>query len=151
MWEFKDCREAIKHEMWSYSKAQDEERSFKNRTLNRPKDGDSFADVEQPEEHGPVPEKDARRFASVVDYERESPKEEYELKEFGHGDVPVDEMGEEDSLIHRNNSTKQQKKGLFTKSKGDSSTSKAPSKTHVRKSEKTRLMNEEPDDSSSTV
>ena len=65
MWEFKECREAIKKTLWSFSRAQDSEKEYKQNTLRNPKraGGDIMADVDvETGDKQPAAERDERRF-----------------------------------------------------------------------------------------
>lgn len=138
MWEFKECREAIKKTLWSYNRAQEGEKEFKQNTLRNPKrgGGDILADVDAAEEDkSPAAERDERRYVSFEEKEQEDGETstqyfnesiskqrdqksspalprppEYEMKEFGFQDVPSDEADENDSLIRRSLRQKKQTK-----------------------------------------
>ncbi|XP_066915341.1 uncharacterized protein [Clytia hemisphaerica] len=124
MWEFKDCRESIKKLLWSHSKAEDGEKVFKQNTLKNPHKGDQFADVDQAEEREPIAERDERRYVSFeqpnddreLSFNDRPP--EYEMREFGHQDVPSDEADENDTLIRRSLEQKKKKTPSAGASKG---------------------------------
>ena len=70
MWEFKECRDAIKKTLWSYNRAQDGEREYKQNTLRNPKrDGDILADIDANiENKKPIFERDERRYLITGKY-----------------------------------------------------------------------------------
>lgn len=66
MWQFKECRELIKKEMWSYNKANDAEKTFRNETLRNPQhECDVYADMELEEKADFVADRDDRRYLTV--------------------------------------------------------------------------------------
>lgn len=144
MWEFKECREAIKAEQWSHGKAEDYEKEFKNRSAKqRNEKGDAIADVEDENAAVYVADRDSRRFVTIMEDEQKEPQsespptEEYELKDFGNGDISADEMdSENDSLIRRGSSKKETKKsGLLAFRKKEK-----PRKSKQSEAEQSRLV-----------
>ena len=107
MWEFKECREAIRQEMWSHSKAENVEKQH-NRTIRFPPAGDSYADIDRDEDEDDViSEYDSRRFFMIEEQKtRDGDLED----DFGYGGIPLEELDDENSLIHRKNNTKGKKK-----------------------------------------
>ena len=63
VWEFKECRDAIKKTLWSYNRAQDGEREYKQNTLRNPKrGGDIMVDIDaKTEDKQPMSTHDERR------------------------------------------------------------------------------------------
>lgn len=117
MWDFKECREAIKKSMWSLQRAQEGERIFKQTTLKNPKNqSDTIADVDSNDLDIPLAERDARRFVSFeqkVTSNGETSQQNFEMKDFGYQDVHSDEADESEALIRR--SYKQKKNNSNSK------------------------------------
>ena len=129
MWEYKEARDMIKNEYWSYSKAEDGERAYRNATLKQQKKPtDVYADMEA-ENLAVISSRDDRRFM-MVDEDAYSPRdmsrrdsrdsaiaaEAMEMHDFGHG---ADEgtPGESEPLVRRNTPQDKKKKSLFSRNK----------------------------------
>eukprot|EP00794_Sanderia_malayensis_P016932 gene16932-18639_t len=68
LWEFKEFQEPIKKELWSHSKAIEEEKAFKTATLKQPKKPkrDNLAEMEENQTDIPL-RRDSRRFVMIED------------------------------------------------------------------------------------
>lgn len=151
MWEFKDCRDAIKERPWSHSKAEDNEKAFKNASLKKSKSNtDAYAQMDRAEDVV-IASRDSRRYVDVeaeddnenIDQSRveKPPLEEYEMSNIGHGDVAHDETQDDEPLVRKNSSQKKKKNNWFKKDNTEES--KKGSKN--KQDEKAKLVKGEED------
>lgn len=151
MWEFKDCRDAIKERPWSHSKAEDNEKAFKNASLKKSKSNtDAYAQMDRAEDVV-IASRDSRRYVDVeaeddnenIDQSRveKPPLEEYEMSNIGHGDVAHDETQDDEPLVRKNSSQKKKKNNWFKKDNTEESKKESKNK----QDEKAKLVKGEED------
>ena len=68
VWHFKQFQDPIKKELWSHSKATEEEKAYKTATLKQPPKAkrDNYAEMEEKQTDIPL-RRDARRFVMIED------------------------------------------------------------------------------------
>nr|XP_047125279.1 uncharacterized protein LOC105849224 isoform X2 [Hydra vulgaris] len=113
MWDFKDCRESIKQQPWSHSKAEEAEKNYKNLAKDMDdKDRDVYAEMES--QDSVKLESDPRRYLISVDNNYSSVENESlyngsqnsNKQPIGYGDVPFNEVGMQKPLLHSKISSK---------------------------------------------
>ncbi|XP_065653552.1 uncharacterized protein LOC136071883 isoform X2 [Hydra vulgaris] len=113
MWDFKDCRELIKQQPWSHSKAEEAEENYKNLANDMDdKDRDVYAEMES--QDSVKLESDPRRYLISVDNNFSSLENESlyngsqnsNKQPIGYGDVPFNEVGTQKPLLHSKISSK---------------------------------------------
>ena len=124
MWDFKDCRESIKQQPWSYSKAEEAEKNFKNQIFDTEVEGkDVFAEMEV--QDGVKLNSDPRRYLIYADNTQpginntplQKGLKDSTVQQVGYGDVPYSEVGEQKPLLHSKMSTKKWYKRAAKKEK----------------------------------
>ena len=136
VWHYKQFQEAIKKELWSHSKASDEEKAYKTATLKQPKKPkrDTFAEMEEKQQDIPL-RRDSRRFVMVEENEADDdgyqpislsgkaerdekpPTEEYEMK----SRPPAYSASEDEPLMPGTDSKKSKAKKEKKPKKGSAS------------------------------
>ena len=129
VWDHNQFQETFKNELWSHSRAVEEEKSYKTETLKQPKKPkrDTFAEMEEKQRDIPL-HRDSRRFVMVEDQgddyddgraatlpsrgriesDEKPPREEYELKD--RPPAYSDDAGENDPLVSKDKKKNKEKK-----------------------------------------
>jgi len=131
IWDHEQFQEQFRNELWSHSRAVEEEKSHKTETLKQPRKPkrDTFAEMEERQRDIPL-HRDSRRFVMIEDIDDdefeaqkratlsarermasdEKPgREEYEMK--NKPPAYSDDAGEQDPLVSKDKKKKEKKKG----------------------------------------